>query len=181
MSAPHSAVISVHPERTANPDTLRWVVCHIPMPFAGPLQTAPGLGELIGTVVSRARVNADSIDITLAPGHDWRADGAAVRHGLVVALARTDEWVGGADASRLGPDDVLRLCACELIDGPVGAIATVHGGSIELVDVSDGVVTVRMHGACRGCPAAAITMHQRLESQLRRKVPSLREVVSTAA
>ena len=181
MSATRSRVISVHPERTDDPATLRWVVCHIPMPFAGTLASAPGLDALIGGVISHIRVNGDSLDITVAPGHDWRSEGAAVRHHLVTALARPEEWVGGPDARTLRPDDVLRLCACELIDGPVGGIATAHGGSIELVGVEDGVVTVRMHGACRGCPAATITMHRRLESQLRRKVPSLRRVVSTAA
>lgn len=181
MSTAGNQVISVHPERTDDAATLRWVVCHIPMPFAGTLAGAPGLDALLSEVIDEVRVNADSLDVTLRPGHGWRREGARVRHGLVTALAHTQEWSGGADARRLGPDDVLRLCACELIDGPVGGIATAHGGRIELVGVEDGVVTVRMHGACRGCPAAVITMHHRLESQLRRKVPSLRKVVNTAA
>ena len=45
-----------------------------------------------------------------------------------------------------------------------------HGGSIELVDVTvdngQRTVAVAMKGACRGCPAALITLHQRLEHQL---------------
>ena len=58
----------------------------------------------------------------------------------------------------------------------MGEIAAAHGGSIELVGARDGVVTVRMHGACRGCPAAVLTMRQRLETQLRRRVPGMRAV-----
>src|SRR5699024_11865634 len=49
--------------------------------------------------------------------------------------------------------ETLRRCADELIGGPVGAIAAMHGGSIELVDVSVGDeerrVDVTMKGACR--------------------------------
>ena len=62
------------------------------------------------------------------------------------------------------------LARSQLIGGPVGAVAAMHGGSIELVDVSVGDeerrVDVTMKGACRGCPAAIMTLHQRLERQL---------------
>lgn len=174
-------LISVHPERTDDPSTLRWVVCHQSLPFAGELVAAPGLDELSGAMIERMVAMPGAVDITLSEGHDWRRDGSTVRHALVEALAHTCEWTGGPDAQQLGPDDVLRICAGELIDGPIGDIATAHGGSIELVSATDGVVSVRMHGACRGCPAAAITMHQRLESQLRRKVPGLRRVETCAA
>ena len=73
----------------------------------------------------------------------------------------------------------MRRCADELIAGPVGAVAAMHGGSIELVDVTlhcgQRTVDVAMKGACRGCPAAVITLHQRLERQLSLR---LREPVS---
>lgn len=183
--------IAIHPETTASPRTLRWVVSHLTLPFAGPVASAPGLDDLgltdarvaeqggePGTaVVERVEATADAVLVTLAPGRDWRSEGPAVRTALTTALGRLDEWVPGARAHELGPDDALRMCATELIEGPVGQIATAHGGSIELVEAHDGVVSVRMHGACKGCPAAVITMHQRLENQLRRRVPDLREVV----
>ncbi|MEA5655872.1 NifU family protein, partial [Cutibacterium granulosum] len=105
----------------------------------------------------------------------------AVRSALGRALSETTRWQGGDDSRELDDDAALAMFATELIDGPIGEIARAHGGSIELVSANKGVVSVRMSGACRGCPAAAITMHQRLKHQLRRRFPDLREVVEVGA
>jgi Fe-S cluster biogenesis protein NfuA/nitrite reductase/ring-hydroxylating ferredoxin subunit len=56
-----------------------------------------------------------------------------------------------------------------------------HGGSVELVSIDDGVVTVRMSGACRGCAASAMTLRRGIEAALREHVPGFREVVAEEA
>ena len=158
---------SVHPEATADRDTLRWVVSGVSLPFAGLLVSAPGLDEFLDRVrveVTVGAVMATVIDST------WERIGAGFRTALTTALEHTAAWVSGPDCQPLNEIETLRRCADELIDGPVGAVAEMHGGSIELVDVSvDGEehrVDVAMKGACRGCPAAIMTLHQRLERQL---------------
>jgi Fe-S cluster biogenesis protein NfuA len=51
------------------------------------------------------------------------------------------------------------------------------GGDVELVDVTeDGVVKVRLTGACGGCPMAQITLKQGIERRLREAVPELKAV-----
>ena len=52
------------------------------------------------------------------------------------------------------------------------------GGDIFLssVDENTGVVTVRLSGACDGCPFAAITLKTRVEAVLREKVPGVTRV-----
>ena len=53
------------------------------------------------------------------------------------------------------------------------------GGDIELVDVTAaGVVQVRFHGACHGCPSSTMTLHMGIERNLREKVPEVTAVVS---
>ncbi len=53
------------------------------------------------------------------------------------------------------------------------------GGDIELVDVTgDGVVHVRLRGACVGCPSANMTLKMGVERILCEKVPEVTEVVS---
>ena len=54
------------------------------------------------------------------------------------------------------------------------------GGDIELVGVDEqtGVVSVRLQGACKGCPGAAMTLKMGVERHLREKVPEVKEVVS---
>ena len=52
------------------------------------------------------------------------------------------------------------------------------GGDIELVDVTDqGVVQIRFHGACHGCPSSTMTLHHGIERNLRERVPEVTQVV----
>ena len=54
------------------------------------------------------------------------------------------------------------------------------GGDIELVrsDQETGVVSVRLQGACRGCPGAAMTLKMGVERHLKEKVPEVTELVN---
>ena len=48
------------------------------------------------------------------------------------------------------------------------------GGDIELIDVNDqGVVRVRLHGACVGCPSARMTLAYGVENNLKERVPGV--------
>ncbi len=48
-----------------------------------------------------------------------------------------------------------------------------EGGDIELVDVVDGVVRVRLKGACAGCPMSQMTLKWGVEQYLKKKIPSI--------
>lgn len=53
------------------------------------------------------------------------------------------------------------------------------GGDVELISVEDdGVVKVRLTGACGGCPMATMTLKQGIERVLKQEVPEVKEVVS---
>ena len=56
------------------------------------------------------------------------------------------------------------------------------GGDIELVkvDESTGVVSVRLQGACKGCPGAAMTLKMGVERHMKEHVPEVTEVVAVA-
>ena len=52
------------------------------------------------------------------------------------------------------------------------------GGDIELVDVDNqGVVHVRFHGACHGCPSSTMTLQHGIERNLRERVPEVTGVI----
>ena len=53
------------------------------------------------------------------------------------------------------------------------------GGNVELVDVSDGVVTVKLSGACAGCPMSTLTLKMGIERILKQDIPEVKEVVAT--
>ncbi|MDP2718371.1 MAG: NifU family protein [Dehalococcoidia bacterium] len=52
------------------------------------------------------------------------------------------------------------------------------GGDVELVDVKDGVVTVRLTGACGSCPMSTMTLRQGVERVIRQDVPEIKELVA---
>ena len=53
-----------------------------------------------------------------------------------------------------------------------------EGGDVELVGVKDGVVSLRLAGACGGCPMATMTLKAGIERILKLKLPEVKEVVS---
>ena len=50
------------------------------------------------------------------------------------------------------------------------------GGNVELVDVTDGVVKVRLTGACAGCPMSTMTLKNGVERILKEEIPDVKEV-----
>jgi len=86
----------------------------------------------------------------------------------------------GLDMSdRPNENSVLTGKVAEVID-QVRPLLQADGGNIELVSVAEdtGVVSVRLQGACKGCPGAAMTLKMGVERLLKDKVPSVTEVVA---
>ena len=50
------------------------------------------------------------------------------------------------------------------------------GGDIELIDVVDGIVKVRLTGACGGCPMSQMTLKMGVEKVLKQQVPEVKSV-----
>jgi Fe-S cluster biogenesis protein NfuA len=50
------------------------------------------------------------------------------------------------------------------------------GGDIELVDFVDGVVKVRLKGACAGCAASHMTLQLGVEDMLKQEIPEVKRV-----
>jgi len=47
------------------------------------------------------------------------------------------------------------------------------GGDVELVDVQDGIVKVRLKGACAGCPMSQMTLRNGIERVLKQQLPDI--------
>jgi Fe-S cluster biogenesis protein NfuA len=53
-----------------------------------------------------------------------------------------------------------------------------HGGDAELVDVVDGVVKLRLKGACSGCPMSQMTIKDGIEKIMKKALPEIKSVES---
>ena len=52
------------------------------------------------------------------------------------------------------------------------------GGDVELLDVKEGIVSVRLTGACGGCPMSMVTLRNGIERILKQEVPEIKTVVA---
>ena len=52
------------------------------------------------------------------------------------------------------------------------------GGNVELVEVNDGTVKVKLTGACGSCPMATMTLKMGIEKILKQEIPEIKEVVA---
>ena len=81
------------------------------------------------------------------------------------------------NSSRTSPEKPLRERVADVLSKLRPAVQG-DGGDIQLVEVTaDGVVRVRLLGACVGCPSSAMTLKHGVERNLRESVPEVREVV----
>ena len=67
----------------------------------------------------------------------------------------------------------------EVIDH-IRPLLQADGGDIELVKIDEatGVVSVRLQGACKGCPGAAMTLKMGVERHLKERVPEVKGLVA---
>ncbi len=52
------------------------------------------------------------------------------------------------------------------------------GGDVELVDVNDGTVKLKLTGHCAGCPMASMTLQMGIERVIKERVPEVKEVIA---
>jgi Fe-S cluster biogenesis protein NfuA len=54
----------------------------------------------------------------------------------------------------------------------------VEGGDVQLVDIEDGVVKVKLQGSCAGCPFSQMTLKNFIEKEIKKSVPGVKGVVA---
>ncbi len=65
-----------------------------------------------------------------------------------------------------------------VIEKDIKPFLAMEGGSIELVSVEDGVVKVKLQGACAGCPMSQYTLVNFVEATLKEKIPAVTKVLA---
>jgi Fe-S cluster biogenesis protein NfuA len=82
-----------------------------------------------------------------------------------------------SDETKAGTDVATRVK--DVIDH-IRPLLQADGGDIELVSIDEetGVVSVRLEGACKGCPGAVMTLKMGIERHLKENVPEVSQVVA---
>jgi Fe-S cluster biogenesis protein NfuA len=172
-------MVPLHPQPYPGaPDRLRWIAPAATLPFTGAVKSVPApLAELLADgTLAEVFIEPGAVVTRLGDGSTWACAGPRVRTALHTALADAAGWTPSAAMGPGSDDSALRRVAQQVVEMVINPYARRHGGSASLVGVSAGVVTVRLHGSCSGCPAARWSILDRLERELRHRHPALRGV-----
>ncbi len=71
----------------------------------------------------------------------------------------------------------LKEKAQKLLDETVNPAVGMHGGYVELLDVKDSTIYIRMAGGCQGCGMADVTLKQGIERLIFEELPEVTEVL----
>jgi Fe/S biogenesis protein NfuA len=123
----------------------------------------------------RVFLNLDTSNLLSGARIDWvpESEGGGFRvhdpkdRAATPARERSELALSGPLAER------VQLVIDEVINPGIAA----HGGFVELVDVSDDTLYLRMGGGCQGCAASQATLRQGIERMVREEVPEIREII----
>ena len=73
-------------------------------------------------------------------------------------------------------DDAIYQLVSDVFREQINPMVAKHGGKVELLDVQDATVVVRMKGGCQGCGMATVTLRQGIEASLKRMLPDLKGI-----
>ncbi len=65
----------------------------------------------------------------------------------------------------------------KFIDTEINSMLKLHNGSCQLVDVENGVASIRLQGGCSGCPSSHITLYNFISPYLKDNFSDIKDVV----
>ncbi|OGT97215.1 MAG: hypothetical protein A3I79_03155, partial [Gemmatimonadetes bacterium RIFCSPLOWO2_02_FULL_71_11] len=101
-----------------------------------------------------------------------RAVGTAIRSALLQGGPVIVPKAAAADG-----DDALYEQVADVFETRINPMVASHGGRVDLIDVQDGVVLLRLGGGCQGCGMANVTLRQGIETTLRQMVPAVQGIM----
>ncbi|MBU1539641.1 MAG: NifU family protein [Alphaproteobacteria bacterium] len=179
----------IQTEPTPNPNALKFLpgrdVASDPRDFVNLDEAAASpLAEALFALEGVAGVffGYDYVSVTRGPdGPDW----AVMKAPILAAIM--DHFVSGAPLMRsgteindagAGDDSEIVIEIKQLLDSRVRPAVAQDGGDIlfDAFDESTGVLTLRMRGACAGCPSSTATLKSGVEQMMKHYIPEVTSV-----
>lgn len=180
----------IQTEQTPNPASLKFLPgCEVmtkgtaeftDAAKTGPSPLASRLFKIDG--VSGVFLGRDFITVTKAPGVEWEAIKAKVLSNIMDHFMNGEEVMSGEHApaphnsSAAHHDNEIVKQIVEILDTRIRPAVAMDGGDIEFDTFEDGIVYLRMRGACAGCPSSTMTLKSGIENLLKHFIPEVVEV-----
>ena len=122
-------------------------------------------------------MSGGTVTVTKDGPAPWQVTGKAVGAAIRAVLAGGVPPVAAASPAASADDEALYRRVADLFEAEINPAVARHGGFVDLIDVQDGVVMLRMGGGCQGCGMADVTLRQGIEKALRQRVPEIAGIV----
>lgn len=186
--------IMVYTEMTPNPETLKFVtnkvLCpqeSLDFPNEKEAQNAPLAAELFTfPFVKGVFIANNFVTITKDAGTEWQEIMPSLRDFIkefvasgqpVVEEAYLQKVRAANQADESDTDDETKIK--QLLDKYVKPAVSMDGGAIIFESYEDGIVKLKMQGACSGCPSSMVTLKAGIEGLLKRMMPEIQGVEAT--
>ncbi len=125
--------------------------------------------------IKKVALNGYEVEVTQSGQEDWRQIGKRIGAAIRNFLNPPPEIPEG----QLLSASILRQKVQQILDDQINPGVASHGGFVELLDVQDDNIFIRMGGGCQGCGAADVTLKMGIERLIRDNVPQVREIFDT--
>ena len=137
-------------------------------PFVAALLSVPGIRGV--------ELAEGSFTVTRDPDAEWIDLDERIRYTVETTITQLANAVRATGEFGEMDDDGMYDLVAEIFEREVNPNVAKHGGKVELIDVQDAMVIVRMQGGCQGCGMASVTLRQGIEGSLKRAIPGLRGI-----
>jgi Fe-S cluster biogenesis protein NfuA len=129
--------------------------------------------------VESVLVSHDTVTVNAVEVVEWPVFGKQIGAAIRGAILSGETPISEALAQTLPPAEVIREVVAHLLDTQVNPNVASHGGVVQLIDVRDNVVFLRMGGGCQGCGMADVTLKLGVERMIREMVPEVGDILDT--
>jgi len=176
-----------------DPDSCKFIVdrvVHPGGPFAyrhiDPTDDAPLVARLFGLGhITHVLIAGPIVTVGKSSAASWdtlrREVGAAIREHLTAGSPVIIDRVAGSEAPGVSgrSDRQVRVAIQDLLTRTVNPSIASHGGTITVVDLTNGVLSIEMSGGCQGCSSSTATLRDGFETMARLVAPEITTIVDT--
>lgn len=174
--------ILLRPEPTPNPASVRFVLDRpvlergvADFTTAAAAERSPLAHKLFALEgVSGVMLGTNFVTVTAEDPTDWVHLAQEVAEKIREHMATNEPvLVGPADEPVQREDDEIALGIIRVIDEEIRPAVAMDGGDVVFVGYENGVVRLKLRGACQGCPSAMMTLKLGIERRLQAEFPEI--------
>jgi len=147
---------------------------------AASAQGSPLVEKLFALLgVQSVLLRESSLTITRTDAVEWLTLAKAVGATVRAHLLSGEPIVAQRMLGRTDLDDSIKERVQRILDEEINPAVAMHGGAINLLEVKNGIVYVKMAGGCHGCASSTATLKQGVEQAVRTRVPEVVDILDT--